>query len=131
VARHDDSLQQAREALAAGNLKRALRHAWDAGSAAARAEDEDGLRAVIAVAGAIAGQAEGKIRADAEMLHRYCATCLADYEAGIQRRSPMAALFGLRPKRAVKRCPECAETVLAAARVCRYCGYRFEPPAEP
>ena len=25
-----------------------------------------------------------------------------------------------------KTCPDCAETVLAAARVCRYCGYRFE-----
>jgi Uncharacterised protein family UPF0547 len=26
-----------------------------------------------------------------------------------------------------KTCPDCAETVLAAAKVCRYCGYRFEP----
>jgi hypothetical protein len=26
-----------------------------------------------------------------------------------------------------KRCPDCAETVLADARVCRYCGFRFEP----
>lgn len=27
-----------------------------------------------------------------------------------------------------KVCPECAETVQAAARVCRFCGYRFAPP---
>jgi len=26
-----------------------------------------------------------------------------------------------------KRCPECAGTVLGAAKVCRHCGYRFEP----
>jgi uncharacterized protein UPF0547 len=25
-------------------------------------------------------------------------------------------------------CPDCAEEVLAAARKCRFCGYRFEPP---
>jgi hypothetical protein len=27
------------------------------------------------------------------------------------------------------RCPECAETILAAARVCRYCGARLGPTA--
>jgi hypothetical protein len=29
---------------------------------------------------------------------------------------------------ATKVCPECAEEVKAAARVCRFCGHRFEPP---
>lgn len=30
---------------------------------------------------------------------------------------------------ATKRCPDCAERVLTAARVCRHCGYRFDAPA--
>jgi hypothetical protein len=29
--------------------------------------------------------------------------------------------------RAVKRCPDCAEEVLVAARVCKHCRYRWEP----
>jgi Uncharacterised protein family UPF0547 len=29
-----------------------------------------------------------------------------------------------------KTCPDCAETVDADARVCRFCGYRFEPKRE-
>jgi hypothetical protein len=29
------------------------------------------------------------------------------------------------PKQGIKQCPDCAETVLAAAKVCKHCGYRF------
>ena len=29
-----------------------------------------------------------------------------------------------------KVCPDCAETVLADARVCRFCGYEFRPSVE-
>src|SRR4051794_21512901 len=31
------------------------------------------------------------------------------------------------PAAETKVCPDCAETILAAARVCRFCGYRFAP----
>lgn len=29
-----------------------------------------------------------------------------------------------------KRCPDCAETVLASARVCKHCHFRFAPPLQ-
>jgi hypothetical protein len=31
----------------------------------------------------------------------------------------------------MKTCPDCAEAVLPAARVCRFCGYRFDNPTRP
>jgi hypothetical protein len=37
-----------------------------------------------------------------------------------------AKLDGVHGVRDEKQCPDCAETVLAAARVCKHCGYRFE-----
>ena len=33
-------------------------------------------------------------------------------------------------ERKIKRCPDCAETVLYAANVCKHCGHRFESAAE-
>ncbi len=33
------------------------------------------------------------------------------------------------PTRATKKCPDCAETVLSDAHVCKHCGYRFAPSA--
>jgi hypothetical protein len=32
-------------------------------------------------------------------------------------------------KAATKKCPDCAETILADAKVCKHCGYRFAPAA--
>lgn len=39
---------------------------------------------------------------------------------------PTAAPTTAQPQ-PTKTCPDCAETVLAAARVCKHCGYRFDP----
>jgi ribosomal protein L37AE/L43A len=46
---------------------------------------------------------------------------------GLQmRKSPLAIE---ERDEATMRCPECAETVLAAAHVCKHCGHRFAPPS--
>jgi hypothetical protein len=34
------------------------------------------------------------------------------------------------PRAATKHCPDCAEEVLAAARVCKHCRYRFDEPGD-
>lgn len=39
-----------------------------------------------------------------------------------------ASLPGIGQEQAtLKKCPDCAESVQGAAKVCRFCGYRFEP----
>ena len=42
-------------------------------------------------------------------------------------------VYGLRvpPPPAQKRCPDCAETILGDARVCKHCGYRFASAPTP
>lgn len=50
---------------------------------------------------------------------------------GLQMRSGSARREGVEGPERTKTCPECAETVLAAANVCRYCGHRFAQPVRP
>jgi hypothetical protein len=44
--------------------------------------------------------------------------------------SPAVAPPPAPPAVSTKNCPDCAETVMAEARVCRFCGYRFATDAE-
>lgn len=45
----------------------------------------------------------------------------------VDSRAPRAVQLGAAPSGYQKECPDCAETILAAAKVCKHCGYRFAP----
>jgi hypothetical protein len=59
------SLEQARRALERGHVKRALRHAWEAGLPASSRNDARSLRDVIALGGSIRDYASGREADDA------------------------------------------------------------------
>ena len=103
---------------------------WTAAFAANAAADEAALAAVASLAAAISERAGGRPGREADTIGRYCRHCL---ELGPEspRKGVLDMLFtrrgqGARPE-PTKRCPDCAETIKVAAKVCRFCGYRAEP----
>ena len=120
-----DSLDRAREAYERGELKRALRLGWDAGTAAAAQPDQSELRSVEDLARLVVEQSEGSLRDEALSLATYCAAARSNPKQRVSLWALSRARSGNAPPGEVKICPDCAEEVKAAARVCRFCGYRW------
>jgi hypothetical protein len=121
-------VQRLRRALEQGKVESALRQAWKVSSTAVAGGDAETLGLLVPIATEIEGLAVGRPKGDAARLRVYVARCLDDAREGVPRNPATSLLFRRLGDTRVKRCPDCAENVRSAARVCRYCGHRFEPP---
>jgi predicted amidophosphoribosyltransferase len=61
----------------------------------------------------------------------YCDSALDQIRTGVRERTPLMRLLSRQPPDiAMKLCPDCAESVQPAARICRFCGYEFARPPD-
>ena len=120
-----DDVQHARDHLAAGHLRRSLGAAWRAADAALREGDAEALRAVIVLAEELQQNTDERVALDGQRLESYCQHTLDGAGGGVESHTILARIS--RIGRSRRACPDCAEQIPAQARVCRYCGFRFEP----
>jgi len=127
-------LERSRKALDHGKLDASLRLTWRAAVFAVRDRDGPTLERVVEMATTLRERADARLEKDADGLLTYSTVCLEDVRNGVHHLSPVARLLRFpgsesadrQPGRRLKTCPDCAESVLSAARVCRYCGFRFD-----
>jgi hypothetical protein len=124
VAHH---LERAR-ALLDRRPEAALKHAWRAATIAARRRDDSSLRSLGAIGREVESRIGSKGARNAHTLARFCDEAVED---NYLRSQGLSSRLWSRSKVEVKSCPDCAETILARANVCRFCGYRFAEAQAP
>jgi hypothetical protein len=120
-----DDLQKARHHVADGHHRRAVSAAWRAADSALREGDAEALREVVDLAAQLEQDPDTRVAKDAHQLRSYGQAALDGAGGGVESQSILSRIFRLAQPR--KACPDCAEQIPVKARVCRYCGLRFEP----
>jgi hypothetical protein len=123
-----DLVDRARAEQAAGRSKPALRLAWEAVQAAMLAQDEGPVRDLELLARDIADSSDGSVHRDAQQLADYCSALLDGVGGGVRSPGLLDRMFGgarTKPVDDRRPCPECAESIKADAKVCRFCGHRL------
>jgi hypothetical protein len=86
---------------------------------------------VLAFSRSLGERGDDELREEMAKLGVYCESALLHVRSGVRTGSVLGRLL-MRDRSteiAAKRCPDCAELVQSAARICRFCGYEFEPHA--
>ena len=113
-----------------GRSGSALRNAWLGVDEAIREGDEESLAFAHGLGQRLAADTQGGQRSEAERLVAYCDACLGGAGGGVRPTSLLYRMFRLGGRsEARQECPQCAESIAAGAKICRFCGHQISAPS--
>ena len=122
----DDALESARAALEAGDPSEALRRAFKVTKNAVRTQDDDMLRSAAALAATIAESTDGRVAKEARQYSLYWLACIEEPRDQQSNAWSFRSWFQRTPREKRRPCPQCAESIVVDAKVCRFCGHRLD-----